>query len=156
MIYLIKEIGLSLEIENELLNNLLEIGKKCYPKEFGGFLIGYYNEEMIHLHITDTILPKKYQSSKFSFERSTTGIENELIEYYESEPRKIYVGEWHTHPDNKAIPSSRDISAINEIINNGDAKLPNPVLLIIGYSADSADFEFYVFYNKKLHKYEPC
>lgn len=154
MILKIEQIGLSLEVEDELLNKLLKIGKSHYPKEFGGFLIGYYSEGNRHLHITDTILPKKYQASKYSFERSTQGIETELTEFYIGNPRKVYVGEWHTHPDNSPIPSATDISAINTIINSKNTSIANPVLLIIGYSKTTVNFEFYVWFENKLYKYE--
>lgn len=92
MILKIKQIGLSLEVEDELLNKLLEIGKTHYPREFGGFLIGYYSEDNMHLYITDTILPKKYKVSEYSFERRIKGIENDLKEFYTENPRKIYIG----------------------------------------------------------------
>lgn len=154
MILKIEQIGLSLEVEDELLNKLLEIGKTHYPKEFGGFLIGYYSEDKKHLHITDTILPKKYQASKYSFERSTEGIENEFMEFYKGNPIKIYIGEWHTHPDNSPVPSTTDICAINTIINSKNTSIPNPVLLIIGYSQATEDFGFYVWFKNKLYKYE--
>ena len=154
MILIIEKIGLSLEVEDELLDKLLGMGKTYYPKEFGGFLIGYYSENHKHLHITDTILPKNYRASKYSFERSTQGIENELTEFYTGNPRKIYIGEWHTHPDSSPIPSATDISAINTIINNKEASIDNPVLLIIGYSKITVDFGFYVWFEDKLYKYE--
>lgn len=154
MILKIDKIGLSLEVDKELLSKLLEIGKTHYPMEFGGFLIGYYSKENEHLHITDTILPKNYQASKCSFERTTKGIENEFTEYYNGLPRKIYIGEWHTHPNNTPIPSLTDISAINVIIKNKDTSIANPVLLIIGYSKTNVDFGFYVWFENKLYKYE--
>lgn len=153
MILKIKQIGLSLEVKDELLNKLLEIGKTHYPREFGGFLIGYYSEDNMNLYITDTILPKKYKVSEYSFERSIKGIENELTEFYTENPRKIYIGEWHTHPDNSPTPSATDISAINTIINSKNT-IPNPVLLIIGYCKTTADFGFYGWFENKLYKYE--
>ncbi|MBK0383968.1 Mov34/MPN/PAD-1 family protein [Pedobacter sp. SD-b] len=152
MILKIEKIGLSLEAE--LLNKLLEIGKTHYQKEFGGFLIGYYSEDNRHLHITDTVLPKRYQASKYSFERSTEGIENEFTEFYTGTPIKIYIGEWHTHPNNSPIPSATDISAINTIINNKNTSIANPVLLIIGYSKNTVDFGFYVWFENNLYKYD--
>lgn len=154
MILKIEKIGLSLEAEDELLNKLLENGKTHYPKEFGGFLMGYYSEDNKCLHITDTILPKRYQASKYSFERSTKGVEKEFTEFYSENPKKVYVGEWHTHPDNSPIPSATDISAINTIINSKNTSIPNPVLLIIGYSKNTIDFGFYVWFENKLYKYE--
>lgn len=154
MILRIEKIGLSVEADDELLNSLVEKGKSHYPNEFGGFLVGYYADDNKHLHITDTILPKSFKASKYNFERSTNGIEKELENYYNEIPKKIYVGEWHTHPSNTAIPSSTDISAMNAIINNQNACLANPVLLIIGYSKIQVDFGFYVWFKNKLYRYE--
>lgn len=154
MILRIEKIGLSIEAGDELLNSLVEKGKSHYPNEFGGFLVGYYANNNMHLLITDSIYPKSFKASKYSFERSTKGIEKKLGNYFEGTPKKFYVGEWHTHPDNSPIPSTTDISAINAIINNKDACLANPVLLIIGFSKTQVDFGFYVWFENKLYRYE--
>lgn len=154
MILKIDKIGLSLETDDGFLNSLVEIGKGHYPNEFGGFLVGFYSDDNKHLHITDTILPKSFIASKYFFQRSTKGIEKKLSNYYKEIPKKFYVGEWHTHPDNSPIPSSTDISAINAIIDNQNACLANPVLLIIGYSKTQVDFGFYVWFENKLYRYE--
>ena len=58
MILKIEKIGLSLEVEDELLDKLLGIGKTHYPKEFGGFLMGYYSEGNKHLQIKVTSICK--------------------------------------------------------------------------------------------------
>ncbi|MFC7526986.1 Mov34/MPN/PAD-1 family protein [Parapedobacter sp. GCM10030251] len=154
MILRIENIGLSLEIGDELLKKLVEKGKSQYPHEFGGFLVGYYADDNRHLHITDMILPQSFKASKYSYERSTKGIEKKLGNYYKETPKKFYVGEWHTHPDNSPIPSMTDITAINTIINNQNACIANPVLLIIGYSKTQIAFGFYVWFENKLYRYE--
>lgn len=154
MILKIEEIGLSIEADDDLLHKLVENGKNYYPNEFGGFLIGYYSDEERHLQITDTIFPESFNMSRYSFERSTKGIEKKLENYYKEKPKKIYVGEWHTHPDNYPTPSVTDILAINKIANNQNTFLLNPVLLIIGYTKTKVDFGFYVWFENKLYKYE--
>ena len=154
MILRVEKIGLSIEIDDELLNSLVEKGESHYPNEFGGFLVGYYSDENRHLHITDSILPISFKASKYSYERTTKGIEKKLETYYKEVCKKFYVGEWHTHPNNSPIPSLTDISAINTIINNQNANLANPVLLIIGYSKTRIDFGFYVWFENKLYRYE--
>ncbi len=154
MILRIEHIGLSIEVEDKLLCSLVEKGKSHYPNEYGGFLIGYYKNDNRHLQVTDTILPENFHASKYSFERSTKGIGKKLSSYYEEDPKKFYVGEWHTHPDNSPIPSLTDITAINTIISNQNACLSNPVLLIIGYSKTKVDFGFYVWFKNKLYRYE--
>jgi [CysO sulfur-carrier protein]-S-L-cysteine hydrolase len=154
LILRVDEIGLSLEVDDQFLFTLANKGKVFYPNEFGGFLIGHYNANFTHLRITDTILPTNFISSKFSFQRKIDGIKEKLNNFYSQEPQKIYIGEWHTHPDNSSIPSAKDITAMNIISSSPDSNLANPILLIIGYSKDRLEYGFYVFYNSKMYKYE--
>jgi len=154
LILRVEKIGLSLEADEALLNSLVENARSHYPNEFGGFLIGYYNDDCTHLHITDTILPTSFKASKYSFQRDNIGINDELINFYNQNLQKVYVGEWHTHPDNSSIPSVKDISAINKIAISHNSRLANPVLLIIGFLKNYLEYGFYVFFNDKLYKYE--
>ena len=149
----IQSIGMSLKISDELLSSLYNKGKEFYPNEFGGFLIGYFEDDT-HLVVTDSILPIKYKSTKFNFERSTEGLEKKFIDKYNEVPKKTYIGEWHTHPDSKAIPSKTDILAMHTIVEEPNS-IKNPVLLIIGYNqVGEVEFDFYIYYKNKIYKYE--
>jgi [CysO sulfur-carrier protein]-S-L-cysteine hydrolase len=148
------EIGLSISIDESLLNELIDIGKKYYPKEFGGFLIGNYSDDFKQLNITNTILPKKYRSTKYLFQRDAIGIDEELKSFYNETPKKYYVGEWHTHPDNLPIPSSTDINAINTIVNYKEVTIQSPVFLIIGNNKTEVELGFYVTLKNKIYRYE--
>lgn len=152
--YRINELGLTLEIEDDLLCYLIDIGTKHYPNEFGGFLIGNYAEEQTHLRITDTILPNKFKGTPCLFERDTIGIDDKLKQFYDEEPKKYYLGEWHTHPDNLPIPSSTDVNAINSIANHPEVSIKNPVMLIIGYDKTKVELGFYVQFKNKIYRYE--
>lgn len=152
--YKIEDLGLMLEIEEEFLSTLVRIGVKHYPNEFGGFLIGNYSENQTHLKITDTILPNKFKGTPYLFERDTVGIEKKLKQFYEEEPSKYYIGEWHTHPDNLPIPSSTDINAINSIARHNEVSIKNPIMLIIGYNKTEVRHAFYVKFKNKVYKYE--
>ena len=55
-----------------------------------------------------------------------------LSQYELSEHTRIYLGEWHTHPEDEPIPSGRDISSIMEISCLPDMCLPFVILCIIG------------------------
>ncbi|GAA4456479.1 Mov34/MPN/PAD-1 family protein [Rurimicrobium arvi] len=147
-------IGLKIEIQDKLLDSLIAIGKCHYPNEFGGFLIGFYSEDYRQLNITDHILPDKYKGTRYLFERDATGIDDKLKEFYNQNPQKYYVGEWHTHPDNLPIPSSTDIDAMKSIAAHGDVAIKNPALLIIGYNHSKVEIGFYALLNHKLYKYD--
>lgn len=146
--------GLTLEIDDDLLSSIIDIGKKHYPNEFGGFLIGYYSDEQKHLKITDTILPNKFKGTPYLFERDTVGIEVKLKQFYEERPEKYYIGEWHTHPNNLPVPSSTDIRAINAIVNHAEVSIKNPIMLIVGYNKTKVELGFYVQFKNKIYRYE--
>jgi len=143
------------QIPSELLNEIVEVGIKMYPKEYGGFLIGYYSDNFKTLHITETILPNEYKNSKYSFERSTKGLKEELEKLYDLDPKQYYVGEWHTHPDSSTQFSMTDLNAMMEIAECKTVGINNPTLLILSINKSNLnDFGFYVYSNKKLLRYE--
>lgn len=43
-----------------------------------------------------------------------------------------YIGEWHTHPNMQAVPSSTDISSLKEITEKVKGVLPGTILIIAG------------------------
>lgn len=148
------DIGLSIDIDDKLIRKLIKTGRQHYPNEFGGLLIGYYSDERKTVIIKKTLLPKKYKSSKYSFERGSEGLRKKLEKMYCNSPSLVYVGEWHTHPDNPALPSSVDIAALKEIISDENVSIANPILLIISICKKFEQLCFYVYFKNKIHKYE--
>lgn len=148
------EIGLSIEIDDKLISNLIYVGKKHYPNEFGGFLIGNYSDDLKKLNITNTILPNRYKATQFLFERENIGIKEQLEQFYKENPQKFYIGEWHTHPNNLPIPSNTDIIAMNNIANSKEVAIQSPVFLIIGYNKIKTELGFYIIFKNKIYRYE--
>jgi integrative and conjugative element protein (TIGR02256 family) len=146
--------GLNVEIEQELLDELYHEGMKYYPKEFGGLLIGCYSEDFKTCVIKTSIIPMKYKSSRYYFERGIEGLKQKLVEFYNSNPRLIYVGEWHTHPDGVPSPSSTDLNAMSEIAESTDVSIENPILMILGINKTEMKLGTFVFSKNKLLKYE--
>lgn len=145
---------LTLEISDLLLEQITDIGNKHRPNEFGGFLIGHYSEDLKRLLITDMILPEKYKATPYLFERDTRGIDERLRSFFKQDPKKYYVGEWHTHPNSLPIPSTTDRNAMQTIINHEDVSIKNPVLLIVGYVNHCVELGFYIASKNKLYRYE--
>lgn len=147
------DIGLSIEIRKELLNFLSNEGIKHSPNEFGGLLIGRYIENSKTCLIKSTILPKRYKSTRYDFERGKSGLKKKLHEYYHSEPRLFYVGEWHTHNNHSIAPSSIDMIAMQKLEESANLGIFSPLLLIIGLNIDNYLVGFYIQHQKKLYKY---
>jgi integrative and conjugative element protein (TIGR02256 family) len=146
--------GLNIEVKQELLDELYNVGMHHYPKEFGGLLVGYYADDYKTCFIETTILPKKYKSSRYSFERGKEGLKKKLTEYYSNDPKLFYVGEWHTHPDSSTVPSGTDYKAMSEIAESDDVLIQNPILLILGITNDNYTYDFFIHHNKNLKQYD--
>lgn len=149
-----QEIGLSVEISDELIDRIREAGLKHYPNEFGGVFVGEYSKDKQTVNVSDIILPLAYKSSRVSFDRGIDGLKEKLLDYYNAEPSRIYVGEWHTHPNASPTPSWTDILAIRQIVTSENVNINNPIMLILGLTLIEAELAFYVYLNNKLYKYE--
>lgn len=149
-----KELGLSLCIDDDLLQRLAEHGKCHYPKEFGGLLIGRYSDNKKEVSIEETLLPKLFSSSRYSFERQTADLKQILEEMFQQKPSLYYVGEWHTHPDSAAVPSNTDFQAMNAIVRSPDVFIKSPVLLIITITPTYNMPKFYFYHQGTIKQYE--
>ncbi|MBP7809070.1 MAG: Mov34/MPN/PAD-1 family protein [Bacteroidia bacterium] len=147
------DIGLKIQVEKSLLDRMYSIGMEHYPAEFGGLLIGKYAPDLKTCIISEILLPIKYVSSRYYFDRGIEGLTEKLEELYNKEEKLIYVGEWHTHPDMPAEPSGTDRKAMKEIAEHNDVNISNPILLIVSNSKKEYDFNFYLQYKGSIHKY---
>ncbi|MCD8739700.1 Mov34/MPN/PAD-1 family protein [Mucilaginibacter roseus] len=136
------------------MSSIETVGREHYPKEFGGILIGYYMEGQQQVIITGTLLPDDYRSSPSSFERGDKGLKERLKAVYEEEKPKIYVGEWHTHPNAAPIPSYTDLNALKEIVASDAVSIDHPIMLILGLDRKKCKPAFYVYMNKRTYSYE--
>lgn len=148
------KLGLALEIDERLIQELIERSRKYYPHEFGGLLIGRYSKDFRTCYIEGNIFPIEYKSSRYGFERGKKGIMKKLTEYYNSTPKRIYLGEWHTHPDGSPTPSQTDLLAMQQIANDKKVNIRNPILLILGITKDTYTLGVFVQFQNRLYKYE--
>lgn len=154
MRFIQRELNIHLEIADSLLDQLYEYGLRHYPREFGGILVGHYSDDNTKCIVDVTILPTTFKSSVDGFVRGNTGLEEQLIRYYNDFPRKIYLGEWHTHPNAKPTPSKIDLKAMREIENSDSVKISSPILIILGINQNTYSVGAYVQHFKKLYEYE--
>lgn len=149
-----KDIGLSLEIKDGLIEKMKKHGKEHYPNEYGGLLVGRYSDDFKSVFIEETVLPKEFKSSRFKFERGAEGLKKVLHDFFKQTPSLSYVGEWHTHPDSTPVPSIMDVNAMNEVVGHKEVLIMNPLLLIIGVTKTTFQYAFYVYSNGKMYQYE--
>lgn len=120
--------GLSLEIENKLLEYMYNKALDAFPNEVGGMLAGRYENKNSAI-VESIVMPKEIPGSHNEFVRNTEGLE-ELWAELKNEGIE-YLGEWHTHPNGSSHYSRTDLHAMNEIVRDEYVSILNPILLIL-------------------------
>ena len=87
--------------------------------ETGGVMAGWTDEKG-NIVITDVSSPgPKALQTAIKFEKDVEYCQHFLDELYiQSHQKKIYVGEWHSHPSSNNNPSGTDIKSLSEISIN--------------------------------------
>lgn len=102
--------------------------KKKAP-ESGGILLGQITDKKVFILKAST--PNKFdKSSRYTFDCNKDAAQIIIdYEFINSEHKTIYLGEWHTHPENNPNPSEVDKRMINnQYFKN---KLNEPFLILI-------------------------
>ena len=104
------KVAVALEVIQQLIN-LKET--HSFGKESGGIIVGYYENSLRGLKISDLTFPQAEDvCSRFRFIRKAAGHQDIMDELWEkSGHKKSYLGEWHTH--NQANPSPSPIDKLN-------------------------------------------
>jgi integrative and conjugative element protein (TIGR02256 family) len=111
--------------------NLIEKFKQTSKNanESGGILLGQVTDDKVYILKFTT--PNKFdKASRYSFDCNKDAAQVIIdYEFINSERKTIYIGEWHTHPENYPNPSGVDKRMIdNQYFKN---KLNEPFLILI-------------------------
>jgi len=135
-------------IENEMASQ--------YPRETGGILIGAYDSNLrlatVYLATGPT---EDSHHNATTFERGVKGIK-EIIALINIEisPKLHYIGEWHSHPNNRPNPSHADLKQMQIFAKNKQFGIKSPLLLIVG-GRPNVEFEWlfslHIYQKKPLY-----
>jgi len=145
---------LQVKFQKAVVSQMLNKGKSHYPNEFGGILIGRYDEIRKVAYIHYIVNPKHFKASPAFFQRETKGLEQKLIDLHKQTPSLYYLGEWHTHPNGSTSPSTTDINTLITLSKSEQVSIDNPLMLIIGLSPSKINFGLYIYLDQKIQKYE--
>jgi len=153
--YFQKDLKLTIVVNEEIEEKIINTSIKFYPKESGGILVGSFFNDNKTIYISDTYIPKKTENSKTSFKRFVKDTNEYLSKkHLESKGEINYIGEWHSHPDNSSQFSSIDFNSMQNIAKEVNVKTKNPILIINGFTTKNNKLTFYVYKNNKLYEYE--
>lgn len=121
-------------------NSVFEIFKKYIQddnkkEESGGVLIGKVYDN--HIEILDCSEPTQFDKrSRYNFNRSfKSGQEFIDMKFESSQGKEIYLGEWHTHPENNPRPSGIDLKNFEKSLKNNILNSDTHFMIIIGITS---------------------
>ena len=102
--------------------------------EVGGVLLGRVLRECDDVIVDDVTQPAaRDRSSRFNFFRNKTSTQPAVDRAWAaSDGTCIYLGEWHTHPEDDPHPSTRDMSNWRTILRTARFEQPWLFFLIVG------------------------
>jgi integrative and conjugative element protein (TIGR02256 family) len=108
---------------------------KFSDKEAGGMLLGRLINDCEDIIVDEVTTPfPSDKSSRFSFFRGKKEAQKLIEEkWYKSKSTQIYLGEWHTHPEDDPTPSeSIDIKNWHKITDRAVFEQESLFFLIVG------------------------
>lgn len=105
-----------------------------YHVESGGILVGILNPACNSIMITDITEPYgKDKRTRYGFQRMEKGHQEEMNQFWEqSNFKKTYLGEWHTHKQKNPKPSNTDVKNWIKISNNRNNNSERLFFIIVG------------------------
>lgn len=121
--------------------------KKC-DNESGGIILGQLKEDKVY--ILKVSIPNKLDiATRYSFNCNKDAAQIIInYEFINSEQKTIYLGEWHTHPEDYPNPSMVDKIMINSQYFKNKLNEPFLILLIQGLK----ELYIAIYDGKKLEK----
>ncbi|NOH04961.1 MAG: hypothetical protein HND47_24805 [Chloroflexi bacterium] len=103
--------------------------------ERGGIVLGQINESNNKILVCRATIPSNVDSQGKSFFRRNHLAAQYVIEYefFNSDRKNTYLGEWHTHPTKTAFPSQQDISMIRQQFAENNVKVKFIFLFIVAH-----------------------
>lgn len=107
-------------------------------RETGGVLLGHYSDKLDRAVVLEaTGPPPDSRRTQYTFVRGREGLHELLLARWHQEPRKHYLGEWHSHPTGQPRPSAQDRAALAGVARDPLYRCRTPLLLIVAPASDA-------------------
>jgi integrative and conjugative element protein (TIGR02256 family) len=103
--------------------------RRFYQREAGGQLFAQVRGHDWEI-IAATGPRSRDRRTRLSFRPHRASEQEEIFRHHEM--GLDYVGDWHTHPEDRPTPSDDDLTSITEVVCQSKHHLPGFLLLIVG------------------------
>ena len=101
-------------------------------KEVGGILLGRFVGGMLY-EVTEIACINSQYSTRIHYQRDVIKAQSIINKRWRETMGEInYLGEWHTHPNMYATPSTTDLKSLSAIMKQVGHVLPVVMLIILG------------------------
>ncbi|MBZ5613418.1 MAG: Mov34/MPN/PAD-1 family protein [Acidobacteriia bacterium] len=123
-------------IHDVVVAGIREDADHYYPAESGGILLGYISDREAVITAFVDGGPRAIRLRDGFIPDQEYHVDSIARVYRDSGYQTTYLGDWHSHPDGPLALSWRDRRTLRRIAGYREARLPTPVLIIIGGSND--------------------
>ncbi|MBS1773953.1 MAG: ThiF family adenylyltransferase [Bacteroidetes bacterium] len=121
---------MAVTIDEKVLNDMKQQVANKKGTETGGVLVGYIDNQVCHITHASGAGPKAVEKRN-GFEKDIEYCQAFIDELYAKHDNKaVYVGEWHSHPNQDNRPSGIDLNSLNNIAMQKNYLLEKPVMII--------------------------
>lgn len=125
-----------ISISNVVIDAIISYRQVNDNYESGGMLIGSIVENSNKIEINDYTEPLKEDNrNRLFFKRSNKHNDILYNKWKESNFTKLYLGEWHTHPQNIPRPSLIDRVSWNTLLLKSNTESEILIFIIVGISS---------------------
>ncbi len=124
-----------LEIKKQVLDEFKRyIQTEPSKKESGGILIGRYIKDTPNAIVDICTIPQPEDQQKRYFFKRSKKYHQEILDliWEKSNSTQNYLGEWHTHPESKPVPSSHDLREWRNLLNRQNEDVRYIFYVIVG------------------------
>ncbi|MEV7886917.1 Mov34/MPN/PAD-1 family protein [Streptomyces sp. NPDC002817] len=100
--------------------------------ETGGILLGHHIESTVTIHHAGTPGPSAVRTPSF-FLRDLAHAQTLAEEAFATDG-SLWVGEWHTHPTSRPIPSTRDVGTYQQLVDDPELGFHSFISVIFSLS----------------------
>ncbi|MGW4725412.1 Mov34/MPN/PAD-1 family protein [Streptomyces sp. NPDC004291] len=99
-------------------------------RETGGILLGHHVHDTVTVRHAGTPGPDAVQTPAY-FLRDLAHAQT-LADHAYAQDHSVWIGEWHTHPSSRPVPSARDAATYRQLLNDPELAFHSFIAVILG------------------------
>ncbi|MFB7560755.1 Mov34/MPN/PAD-1 family protein [Streptomyces brevispora] len=117
-------------------------------RETGGILLGHHVHDTVTVQHAGTPGPEAIQTPTY-FLRDLAHAQTLADQAY-AQDHSVWIGEWHTHPTSRPVPSPRDATTYHQLLNDPELAFHSFIAVILGPRGPHRDMAAWTCHNNTI------